>query len=496
MLILGDQRVGKTSLYRQLVRKNFKKDLKPTEGIDNNTVDTVDRRSWDIEREVWQEMGGSDAGERFGEAVINKVVPKLPKKPSATAPEEELVEEGELLKQVKEIDAELRKSKERANATAVHTVTPTVTLPPKPPSPLTIPVADHSHPQPPAPKIRRVETQRPGPSPPAAEEVRRPPAVEPQATPQRAERPTPKQKPDPIPRGLELPIPPPVESSVGRSESAGALNRRQVSKMNDIVKGKQLFEKKEPSLVLNALDFAGQKEYRPMHHCFIARRAIYIVVFKIPDLLDDLTKYDSIEEVRYWIHSIHAHIYPPDKTTKGADEEINRVFLVGTHRDEWKEKFSEEHSERINNFIREKLIRDKRCVNHICPIDETGFFFPVENSIDWEKRNDCYLHESGIKLLQDRIKDMSKDPEKLFFLHEHHPIKWLQFEEELKYFRNISKQPLVKVEEVEKIAAKFKISKESKEGKKKSELDLALQFFHDTGKIIYMSKLYIANLYS
>ena len=58
MLILGESQVGKTSLYRQLVGKEFREDLESTLGIDNNIVDTVvDERSITMEKSgnVWHE---------------------------------------------------------------------------------------------------------------------------------------------------------------------------------------------------------------------------------------------------------------------------------------------------------------------------------------------------------------------------------------------------------------------------------------------------------
>lgn len=474
LLILGKKQVGKTSLYRQLVGKEFEKNLEPTKGIDNNTVDTVDRRSLDIEKEVWQEMESPDTGEQLVDAVLNKVMPELSREPEAAAESEVVVGEDELLRRIRHIVIEMQN--ERVPAVlhmpsqpldyfnTQRLVLPTLTT-------------DQSHPQP--PPLKRMDTQPPKDNP---EEVKRAAALKkPVVVLRKMKNPLAKQiQPDPPPNQIEqVATPPPAEPPAGEHESAGMINRRQSSKIGDVLNGKRAHDKKEPPLVLNTLDFAGEKHYRSMHHCFIRRRAIYVVVFKIPDMLDEKLRCDSIEEVRYWIHSIHAHIYPPDKTMKGEDEKINRVFLVGTHRGE--KELSRECFEKLNDLIKVELVHDDYCGNHICPIKST-YFIPVENSLDPKRSGrEHYLIDSGTRPLQDEIRAMSKDPKKLPFLHEYQPIKWLNFEGDLKYFSKKISPPVAKIEEVKKIATDSKITTDEMQ-------NLALQFFHDTGKIIYLSE--------
>ena len=506
LLILGREQVGKTSLYRQLVGKAFKQYLESTKGIDNNTVDTVDRRVLDVE--AWQEKEGTDVGEQFGDAVINMVVPQLPEKPLEGAHEEKgemVVKKDDLMAEIQRISNKLVKLKERERQAAVR---------PPLPSPATFPTPVHYFPSadvhtypdhhplqpfqtPSSPKPQRKEqpqlqpapqrkdiTQEEPPRRPRPKVAEKPSTVaQPPAVPKpKVERSLPKPAPqDPAPQKEKSTTPPPSEPEI--SGSSGMLNRRQGGRLGSIMKrGKDEFEPIEPALVLNALDFAGQKEYRPMHHCFIRRRAIYVVVFKIPDLLDESLRSRAIEEMRYWVHSIHAHIYPPDESMKGADEKVRRVFLVGTHRG--KQKLSKECFNEINGLVKE-LAMDDRCVNHVCPIKlpdcGSSFFIPVENSLDKDHcQGGCYLVESGTKLLQEEIKAMCK---RLPFLHESHPIKWLKFEEDLKDFSKVKKPPIVKVEEVVGIAVDCKITHE--EGR-----NVALHFLHDTGKIICLSEFH------
>ena len=124
---------------------------------------------------------------------------------------------------------------------------------------------------------------------------------------------------------------------------------------------------------------------------------------------------------------------------------------------------------------------DKPFVNYIyftpnsCGV---SYFVPVENSIDISK-GESYLERSGTKLVQDTIISMSK---RMPFLKESHPIKWLKFEERLKRCRSHRKLcPIMKVSEVKEVATECGITDPQQQ-------DLALQFFHNTGKVSWLSK--------
>ena len=476
MLILGEQEVGKTSLYRQLVGKEFLKDLDSTRGIDNNTVDTVDRRNVDADRENWQEKKELEMGDEFANAVAREIKDDIDKlKPS----KEDIfkgVSEHDLLARIEQIRAEnnlntAQSQLRRANRASRHQASTTISA--APPTVAASPA-----------KKRKTAAEQPHPLP------TRPPkgaagstdSVEQPLQTRSSRR---LQKKPPIPLTEELPpLPPPEPSENHGTESVvGMLNRRQSDLIGNIVKSKKGLKKNHPSLVLNTLDFAGQKTYIPMHHCFISRRAIYIIVFKIPAMLEYCKNKDEacnnpLERVRYWIHSIHAHIYPPDEDLRKKDTAINRVFLVGTHLG----GHSPDNLKEIDALIRENLIRDRRCTDHIHPTekkDSPSFFIGVENSIDIGTRGDDYLTESGTKFLQERIKETSG---KLPFLDEDHPIKWLKFEERLKKEGEERRPaPVMDIEQVKDLANKSRIMEEE-------EQDLALKFFHDTGKIIYLSK--------
>ncbi len=383
MLILGDEKVGKTSLYRQLVGQDFEKKWYRTKGIKSNTV--VDTMALDIESDKWKEKESSEEGEAFVKALSKELVKNLPQQ-----------DDGDIK-----------------------------IPPPQPSAHLSIPLLM------PPEEQNKIDGSKPG-----------------------------KKNPQ-TPLNTTLLYANPAEEVL-----AAMLNRGQ-SSILDIAVKERVVDSKNPSLELTTLDFAGQKLYRPMHHCFISRQALYIVVFKIPDMLK-ASYMESLEEVRYWIHSIHSHFYQLSE----EDKKFNRVLLVGTHRDG-----NDKDLEKIDELINKELCSDGRCCNHIRSFNNlscrTKYFIPVENEIDCNKKN--YLRRSGTRDVKIIVKEMSTT---LPFLDEYYPIKWLKFEERLK----LSTTPVMKVEGVNALAKRSNITSED-------EQKLALNFFHDTGKIICISEL-------
>ncbi len=480
MLILGDERVGKTSLYRQLVGKDFKEDWCQTRGIDNNTVDTVDRRALDIESDEWKEKESSEEDGGFIKALSKEVVKNLPPPEEVRDDGVDIMDEKDLILEMEGIIDSVKRIKEGRLMERIELPFPSIPPPSSaffikpgagPPSPSLerkVPVEQ---------KKKKEDNVKPRPekkSPP----LRESPIPKPKRLPDAKLPDTIPASPDTTPPDTTPPDATPAPGVEKEDQPLAMLNWRQ-SSILDIAVKKRVVDSKNPPLVFNTLDFAGQKLYRPMHHCFISRRALYIVVFKIPDMLVEASRKKSLEEVRYWIHSIHSHIYSPEKDVTREDKKINRVFLVGTHRGD----HTDEDLKKIDKLIKKELFSDDRCCNHIHPVGKlscpTDYFIPVENKIDCN--HDNYLHISGTRDVQIIVKTTSTT---LPFLDEYYPIKWLKFEEHLKkQMETLSTTPVMTVEGVKALAIKSNITSEDQQ-------DLALKFFHDTGKIICISELH------
>ena len=496
LLILGQQRVGKTSLYRLLVGNSFEPDLIATRGIDNEIIEggqMVDSRCISAKFEELTDskiMQENDAD--FEDTLVEEF--KRIKGPPPKTQKARPVSDESLISEIQDIKGNIKKRQEaeerkrRAEAEAMLTfhIQAPVQLPPAQPQPgpkssKAIPIAP-----------RKPEPQKPQPQP---SEPKPSAAPQPKASTTPAKKKEEPEKPaeeaGPKQGGLdeEEEEEEEVEELVGEGKSTppGPLLARRQSKAIS-KKLKSSSKKMEPKLRFNTLDFAGQPEYRPMHHCFITRRAIYMVVFnlqKVAKYLQDETEVDDpFEEIRYWLNSISAHISPdPEK-----DKKMRRLLLVGTHKnpkEEGSTPITGDLHKKINERLSEIFFEDKysRCINHLHHMTDVSIkgdiFAAVENSIDGSKEEE--REHSGAIALQKELKKVS---DRLPFLEELYPILWLMFENQL---REKSKRSgysaIVDRATVNDLAHRCRIEDPA-------EIKLALKFFHEVGKICCLGKYY------
>ena len=439
MLILGREEVGKTSLFRQLVGKPYLKDIKRTQGIDNSTVETFERKNVNTGEWVMKEDG--DQSEQFGDALAGEFMNRLPDRQSKG---NKKVSKSDLLSQLEKIPSHAKPllQQKSGESDVMSKSRPKTFVQDKNPSGLS-----HS-------KLQLTNTTE-------HSLVATTTGVNSQKL------------------HLKLPSSAPPKQS---DNIPAMLNPRESSKLNQTVMRSQSYVRKEPEPCLNVKDFAGHVVYRPMHHCYINRQAICVVVFKLPDMLEYIhdrsrLKYNPLDDICYWIRSIHAHTYDIKA------EKSRKVLLVGTNRNMLPDVTNS--IKEIDTFILENIIciEDKPYVDHIYRIPDLPsachFFIPVENSIDIVSNPESYLQESGTKYVQDTVKEIAKS---LPQFNEQYPIKWLKFEEYLLEQCEARKStPVMKIEEAKELAVKSGITDEQQQ-------ELALQFFDDTGKLNWLSK--------
>ena len=465
LLFLGEARKGKTSLYKLIVGIKFDPQQESTCGIDNTEVDTVDSRTVTMKRSEWSETSEGDQQTERDKFHALAIISGLPEDVKRQAASQRFQEKSlnELLRRIEDINSKINKENEvlmhktqkERGPDSFHSIEPQtlnfnshrkvelgpVEDPPSPPPVLNsmiLPEKIESTPKPPSkPQVPKVSSAK------------------------KAISVTTKTVP---PEQIERSI-----SSISRSSTLEA-------KIVNLAFKDQLKHQKEPTLILHVLDFAGQRNYRPMHHCFIRRRSMYIVVFNLQDmreyLLDPNCRSNPMEEVRYWLHSIHAHISPPE-TEKTEDKYQRRVVLVGTHRNpgSGKEEITEDQLEKINDQVRKVLVDDDRCVNHLRKINRR-YFIAVENS-----ESDSI--NSGARQVRSTLDSIS---EKLKFLDEVYPISWLRLEGKLKEMKNDierekKKEKCCRMNEMIEIAERKGVPNPTD----------ALEFFHDIGDIILLS---------
>ena len=463
LLVFGKEEVGKTSLIRQLAGLVFKPQLDRTRGIDNNTVDTVDSRNIDAETWSMEKSSDASASERFGDAVLGVLPPELSAKASRGF---EVVSAESLVARLQQVEVPSSTGPQKDTDQHAATDVPSV-------------VQDTSTRAPPSSQVSAGGSPASPKSDALPESASRTQEDGVQVS---ADNPTYPAHQDPSQHTEDSSTTAPQQPA----QLYGVLNPKQASKINRFVKGVESFDKKEPSLIFNTLDFAGQREYKPMHHCFILMRALFLVVFKIPDMIKFLhnqavAKYNPLDDITYWIRSIYAHIC----SSGDVDKIVKRVLIVGTYRDD--PSCTPESLLKVDRYLKKELIEKKMSYQYINLIQlmntEPECFIPVENSIDCE-RGDSYRQDSGIKLVQEKVIAMS---ESLSFLKEEHPITWLKLEERLKSlyrwgsYKEGDPAPIMDVKELKELARKSGIEGDDQQ-------ELALKFFHLTGKIIYLSK--------
>ena len=469
LIALGEQRVGKTSLLCLLTGGEFVKDRDPTRGIHNEKVDVT---SMNVCSQTWKEVKSEEIAKHndmyYAASIVEEFKPKFDKNKTDEVSPPNL---DQLKKVIKDIETHLKEIERAAKDYTAKPLTPT-----------------------PRPKISAQPQRKSSDSLAPAQNSCKPVVTTESVT---------ESKNFPTTHGKSLenaPLPsmPKLDTSKGKKSKPQPLPKRSeplqsrpdaIKKTNvDHSTSKAIVSEAkrrsdtvtEPVLQFNSLDFAGQSDYRAMHHCFIVRRAIYLVVFNLQvlrDALKDTTQATqrALEEIQYWMNSIHAHIH------KMGPEPLRRVMLVGTHccPKEGSTKhpqppITDEQLHQIDKKLQE-IFEGSPVINNIFKTSET-WIAPIENSLDGDKDRE----NSGAAKLQRAIHDAWNE---LPFKKEVYPTTWLRFEAYLQRRQQSGEQIEKAVIIKEAGREQFGIGEENE-----GDIEMALGFFHDTGTIVYPRK--------
>jgi len=451
LMILGEAGVGKTSLLSLLTGEGFNPEHNKTEGVATDFVCTTI-----IYTDNWKKKA-MEGDEEYKDAAARKLAKILPdpKQPSSKQSKKQIFsQQPNILK--RQFDALIKKyaqqpqlqtlpPKPKSTSRQEFVHQPTINLhhlprhtPPMYQQPIDQPVSlavTSSSPQPviipvSAPQITRKEEAHPTFAP-----VRQNPLSHPK-----------ERRPVTSPPPIE-PLPN-VSSDPDRTETDVAKRAVKLKKQNP----KDIHDL---PLKFLSFDFAGQDYYKPMHHCFISSRAVYVVAFNVRHLLDEQKRSQCIEELKFWINSIH--VYTDAK-----------VVLVGTHRGPYYvsgPKHLNVLTQKEDNYIKEIMKEqfDKKCYVQQVQFFDKNIIATVENSI----RGD----DSGADVIR----------EKLSYLGGSHtgnaddlPISYFRLEHQIFKEREQHQSCLVSREEIKNWAKKYGIDDSS----------LAITFFNDIGTII------------
>ena len=139
-------------------------------------------------------------------------------------------------------------------------------------------------------------------------------------------------------------------------------------------------------------DFAGQRLYESMHHTFLSRRALYIIVLNLAKLTDKGISEVDLQRLCFWVASVHTH-------TPLKPEPV-RIFFVGTHG-----KSPGVTPERVAKAIEQlhdcfQSSRNFSChIEYIEHDENDSILTMVENSSpDFEDRNICVFRNTLLKV--------------------------------------------------------------------------------------------------
>ena len=233
-----------------------------------------------------------------------------------------------------------------------------------------------------------------------------------------------------------------------------------------------LLQGAENTLKLGIWDYGGQEIFYAVHHLFLTRFGVYLVLFDMRKILKPETRSDSINFIRFWLNSIA--LYARSSTDNGKEEsgKGSPIFLIGSHKDVVPEV--EEHKNISDiltrtfgaNIERQNIQRNEK--EGIC-------FFPMDNTAE----NDCNV----IAVRQCVEKVIAKEE----YIMEEYPIAWMTVCDELK--NKSQEDAYLTLEEVYELALEcgIKDTGGDPDASKKSwvEVNAMLAHFHQLGVIVY-----------
>ena len=461
LMILGEAGVGKTSLLSLLTGDEFNPEHDETEGVATDFVSTTI-----INTDNWKKKA-MESDQEYKDAAARKLVEILPdpKLPTSKRSKKQFVPQ-QLSNLKKQFDA---LKKKYTLQTVQDEPTPVFVAAPRPKIVKTVSTFHQptvNLPRPTPPMYQRPISQPMYPVTFSLPQPATPPVPPPQISKKEDVHPTPtavQQNPSAfVSRPKEqrpVTSPPPAEPS--QNVPSGP-DRTETDVAKQAVKLKKQNPKDIPDFPLkfSSFDFAGQDHYKPMHHCFISSRAVYVAAFNVRHLLDEHQRDQCIEQLKFWVNSIH--VYTDAK-----------VVLVGTHRGPYNvpgpnhlNVLTQKEDGYIKDIMKEQF--DKTCyVQQLQFFAKGSIVATVENSI----RGD----DSGADVIREKLSRLGDGhPGNADDL----PISYFRLEHQIFKEREQHRGGLVSREEVGSWAKKYGIDDPS----------VALLFFHDIGTIIDPSK--------
>jgi ubiquitin/GTPase SAR1 family protein len=186
----------------------------------------------------------------------------------------------------------------------------------------------------------------------------------------------------------------------------------------------QLQGQSEP-LRINLMDFGGQEAFYSLHHLYITRESVYLVVFDMRCIVGADATGESVKRCKnylsFWLNSIYLHARAQSSQFDGS---VAPIILVGTHKDIiYSPKQHEEVSKMLWDEYHSSPVWTSVLSFHEGTVS-TGcgllHFFPIDNSC---KRSDQDVIDDVVVKLQICIQQQLEKEE---YLKRKVPLPWLK----------------------------------------------------------------------
>ncbi|XP_061191926.1 uncharacterized protein LOC133200170 isoform X2 [Saccostrea echinata] len=226
----------------------------------------------------------------------------------------------------------------------------------------------------------------------------------------------------------------------------------------------------EKKVVLNIWDFSGHSLYYTTHQVFLSSRAVYMIVFNLcHDLKTTRSEnssteaWNTIEYMDYWLRTIYSHTSQNSTNTITSSRISPPILVVGTHRNSLssdeveQKKLVEEKFDELRTFM-----MDKPYTRHLITP-----FIAIEN--DMEEGEDPQIGEVR-KMIKEAA---SEEP----YMGEQMPIRWLKFEQEIA--KLVAEDTThASYDQIQELASNLGITDEN-------EIKIMVNFYHDLGVLIH-----------
>ncbi|XP_072027841.1 uncharacterized protein [Amphiura filiformis] len=231
-------------------------------------------------------------------------------------------------------------------------------------------------------------------------------------------------------------------------------------------------KKQHNDLEITFWDFAGQDLYYTTHQVFFNRRAVFALVFDMSKKLEEsceVQDFSSKEEtsrfhdfngedfIKFWLQSIYTYAAQDSADDKGYPP----IFIIGTHK-----RDSPVEEEAVKRKIFD-ILKEKKYEKYV----RRQFHF-LENDPTKKQPSD----EEAFKATKVAVAKAAMNAP---HMKEKYPIKWLQFHKAV--IESCDNTPYMKLDETRELAAECDITDES-------QFTTMLGLYHDLGTIIWFGE--------